>query len=54
MDLFFFMLGMGMTRHEKPVIPSDGTCLGEGAAVVMVRDAGVERVPKNMVWTVTT
>jgi hypothetical protein len=54
MDLFFFIPGMGITRQANPVIPRDGCCLGDGAAVVMVREMALERVPIIMVWTVTT
>jgi len=48
-DLFLFIPGMGITRQANPVIPSDGTCLGDGAAVVMVRETALERVPIIMV-----
>jgi len=54
MFLFFFIPGMGIARQENPVIPRDGTCLGDGAAVVMVRVMALERTPIIMVWTVTT
>jgi len=45
MFLFFFCPVITAERQEKAVIPREGICLGDGVLVVMVRVAGLERVP---------